>query len=204
MNGKVARLVKKCAIKASPTGIQLTPLHKEPSCRCRGYSQSPSRFRLPLRFSSLPRRLRRHHRNRLPSAGPGKAVETLQSEVLHFRKVRGKEHRRPRLPHLQEPGSFPPRHTLSFRLYMMDVFVSCDLITCLVPSKRTAYQGRVSQLPDGNALRGWGMNALGGGHPSGRGGMGAGAREYLAADGRKEIHSYDDRGLAGAQVEPGR
>ncbi len=131
----------------------------------------------------------------LPSAGPGKAVETLQSEVsISARSAAGSIGGRGYLI-FKNPDRFHLAILSPFGFTMMDVFVSGDLITCLVPSKRTAYQGRVSQLPDGNALRGWGMMRWVVDTPRAGEGVGAGAREYLAADGRKEILSYDDRGL---------
>jgi len=131
----------------------------------------------------------------VPSAGPGKAVDTLQSEVsLSVKSAAGSIGGRGYLI-FKSPDRFHLAVLSPFGFTMMDVFVSGDLITCLIPSKQTAYQGRVSDLPDRNALKGWGMMRWVVDTPRAEEGMGAGAREYLAADGRKELLSYDDRGL---------
>jgi hypothetical protein len=131
----------------------------------------------------------------LPSIKPGKAVDTLQSEVsLSVKSAAGSIGGRGYLI-FKRPDRFHLAVLSPFGTTMMDVFVAEDRITCLIPSKQTAYQGLVSELPDRNALRGWGMMRWVVDTPPVEEGAGAGTREYLAADGRKELLSYDDRGL---------
>jgi outer membrane biogenesis lipoprotein LolB len=130
-----------------------------------------------------------------PSAGPGRTVDTLQSEVSLSVKSGDKSIGGRGYLIFKRPDRFHLAVLSPFGFTMMDVFVADDRITCLIPSKQTAYQGRISDLPDRNALRGWGMMRWVVDTPRAEEGGGAGTREYLAADGRKELLSYDDRGL---------
>lgn len=131
----------------------------------------------------------------VPSAGPGRAVETLQSEVsLSVKSAAGSMGGRGYLI-FKSPDRFHLAVLSPLGFTLMDLFVSGDVITCLIPSKQAAYQGRASDLPDRNALRGWGMMRWVVDTPRAEEGTGPGTREYLAADGRKELLSYDDRGL---------
>jgi len=131
----------------------------------------------------------------MPSVKPGKAVETLQSEVsLSLKSSAGSIGGHGYLV-FRRPDRFHLAVLSPFGLTLMDVYLAGDRITCLVPSKQTAYQGNIAELPDRNALKGWGMMRWVVDSPRAEEGMGAGTREYLGADGRKELLSYDDRGL---------
>ena len=130
-----------------------------------------------------------------PSVKPGKAVETLSSEVSLSVKSGDKSIGGRGYLIFKRPDRFHLAVLSPFGTTMMDVFVADDRITCLIPSKQTAYQGRISELPDRNALKGWGMMRWVVDTPPADEGDGAGTREYLASDGRKELLSYDDRGL---------
>lgn len=131
----------------------------------------------------------------LPSVKPGMAVETLQSEVSLSVRAGGKSMSGRGYLVFKNPDRFHLAVLTPFGTTLMDVFMSEDRITCLIPSKQTAYQGLVSELPDRNALKGWGMMRWVVDTPQAEDGEGAGIREYRAADGRKELLSYDDRGL---------
>jgi hypothetical protein len=130
-----------------------------------------------------------------PSVKPGKAVETLSSEVSLSVKSGDKSIGGRGYLIFKRPDRFHLAVLSPFGTTMMDVFVAEDRITCLIPSKQTAYRGRISELPDRNALKGWGMMRWVVDTPPAEEGVRAGTREYLAADGRKELLSYDDRGL---------
>jgi len=135
-----------------------------------------------------------------PSFRPVGAVETLQSEVSLSvksgeRKIGGRGYLI-----FKRPDRFHLAVLSPFGFTLMDVFVSDDLITCLIPAKQTAYRGRVSELPDTNALRGWGMMRWVVDTPPPAEGRGAGEREYVGSDGKREILSYDARGLLTAKT----
>lgn len=135
-----------------------------------------------------------------PSFRPVGTVETLQSEVSLSvksgdRKIGGRGYLV-----FKRPDRFHLAVISPFGFTLMDVFVSDDLITCLVPAKQTAYQGRVSELPDRNALRGWGMMRWVVDTPPAIEGGSAGDREYLGPDGKREILSYDERGMLTAKT----
>ena len=82
-----------------------------------------------------------------------------------------------------------------FGFTVMDLFVADDQITCLIPSSQTAYQGRISDIPDRNALKGWGMMRWVVENPAVPEDEKISSREYTGPDGKKEILCYDDRGL---------
>jgi len=135
-----------------------------------------------------------------PSFRPVGSVETLQSQVsLSVRSGDRKLGGRGYLV-FKRPDRFHLAVLSPFGFTLMDVFVSDDLITCLIPSKQTAYQGRVSELPDRNALRGWGMMRWVVDTPPATEGTGAGEREYVGSDGKRDILSYDGRGLLTAKT----
>jgi hypothetical protein len=129
------------------------------------------------------------------SVKPGNEIETLQSPVALSVKAGGKSIGGRGYLVFKRPDRFHLAVLSPFGTTLMDVFVSDDRMTCLVPSKQTAYQGRISQLPDRNALRGWGMMRWVVDTPPAPEGTGAGTREYRAADGRTDFLTYDDRGL---------
>lgn len=131
----------------------------------------------------------------LPSVKPGKDIDTLQSAVSLSVKAGGKSIGGRGYLVFKRPDRFHLAVLSPFGTTMMDVFVSDDRMTCLIPSKQTAYQGRISELPDRNALRGWGMMRWVVDTPAAPDGVKAGNREYLASDGRKDILSYDEHGL---------
>jgi hypothetical protein len=135
----------------------------------------------------------------VPSFRPVGSVETLQSEVSLSVKSGEKSIGGHGYLVFKRPDRFHLAVLSPFGFTLMDVFVSDDLITCLIPAKQTAYRGRVSELPDRNALRGWGMMRWVVDTPPANDGAGAGDREYTGPDGKREILSYDDRGFLKAK-----
>jgi hypothetical protein len=131
----------------------------------------------------------------LPSAKPGVQVETLQSEVslsVHSgdKNIGGRGYLVFKQPDRFHLAVFSP-----FGFTLMDLFVANDRITCLIPAKQTAYQGLISDIPDGNALKGWGMMRWVVDTPPASEDNRSVTRNYISPDGRKEILCYDDRGL---------
>jgi len=133
-----------------------------------------------------------------PSFRPIGSVETLQSEVSLSVKSGDRSMGGRGFLVFKRPDRFHLAVLSPFGFTLMDVFVSDDLITCLIPSKQTAYRGRVSELPERNALRGWGMMRWVVDTPPAA--DGAGDREYLTPDGKREILRYDERGLLTGKI----
>ena len=131
----------------------------------------------------------------LPSARPGKQVETLQSEVSLSVRSGDKSMGGHGYLVFKQPDRFHLAVFSPFGFTLMDLFVANDRITCLIPTKQTAYQGLISDIPDGNALKGWGMMRWVVETPPASGSNKAVTRDYVDAEGRREILCYDDRGL---------
>jgi len=136
----------------------------------------------------------------LPSARPGKQVETLQSEVSL--SVRSGEKSIGGRGYLifKQPDRFHLAVFSPFGFTLMDLFVANDRITCLIPAKQTAYQGLISDIPDGNALKGWGMMRWVVETAPVSEGIQAKSQEVITPDGKKEVLSYDDRGLLASKT----
>jgi len=136
----------------------------------------------------------------VPSVKPGKQVETLQSEVsLSVRSGEKSIGGRGYLV-FKQPDRFHLAVFSPFGFTLMDLFVAADQITCLIPAKQTAYQGLISDIPAGNALKGWGMMRWVVETPPADEGKKSATQDYISPDGRKEILCYDDRGLLASKT----
>lgn len=131
----------------------------------------------------------------LPSTAPGKQVETLQSEVSLSVRSGDKSIGGRGYLIFKQPDRFHLAVFSPFGFTLMDLFVADDLITCLIPAQQAAYRGRITDIPERNALKGWGMMRWIVDAPPAPDGEAAATREVTAADGSKEILCYDDRGL---------
>jgi YD repeat-containing protein len=128
-----------------------------------------------------------------PSVAPGKAVETLQSEVTLSVKSGDRSIGGHGYLVFRRPDRFHLALLSPIGFTLLDVYLAGDRITCLVPSKHTAYQGNIAELPDRNALKGWGMMRwVIDTPPAPQGGR---TLERLTPEGKKETLSYDERGL---------
>ncbi len=126
---------------------------------------------------------------------PGKEVETLQSMVsLSFKNPRGSIGGRGYLI-FKRPDRFHLAVLSPFGFTVMEVFVDGDRITCLVPSKDTAYSGALSELSDHNALKGLGMMRRIVDDTSISDATDGRRVERTGTDGEKEILFFDERGL---------
>lgn len=124
---------------------------------------------------------------------PGREVETVQSAVtISIRTPQGSRGGRGFLV-FKRPDRFHMAILSPFGLTLLDVFSADDRLTCLVPSRNTAYSGTIDQLPAREGLRSWGLmrwivekTPVAG--PAIR-------REQVTADGRREEIYYDRQGL---------
>lgn len=130
----------------------------------------------------------------LPSTAPKGAVRTLQSEVSMSLKASGKSIGGRGYLVFREPDRFHLVMLSPFGTTVVEIYVAGDRITCLVPSKQAAYQGAISELPDRNGLRAWGLVRWVIDQPP-PGAVAPGTHEYLTADGKKETLSFDEHGL---------
>jgi hypothetical protein len=126
---------------------------------------------------------------------PGKAVETLQSVVsLSVKNSAGSMGGNGYLI-FKHPDRFHLVVLAPFGVTMMEVFVNGEHMTCLVPSKQTAYTGTFAELPEENALRGWNMMRWVVENPPAASGADGGEQERVREDGGKEFLLFDERGL---------
>ena len=125
---------------------------------------------------------------------PGKEVETLQSVVSLSVKSPVNSMGGNGYLIFKRPDRFHLVILAPFGITVMEVFVNGERVTCLVPSKQTAYTGKFSELPEHNALKGWSMMRWVVETPSAANGAG-GEMERLREDGRKEYLKFDERGL---------
>ncbi|MDD2319650.1 MAG: outer membrane lipoprotein LolB [Geobacteraceae bacterium] len=136
----------------------------------------------------------------VPSAKPGKQVETLQSEVSLSVRSGDKSIGGRGYLIFKQPDRFHLAVFSPFGFTLMDLFVADDRITCLIPAKQTVYQGLISEIPASNALKGWGMMRWVVDSPPAPEDGKAASREYTAPDGKKEVLCYDDRGLLASKT----
>lgn len=136
----------------------------------------------------------------LPSTAPKGDVRTLQSEVSMSLKASGKSIGGRGYLVYKQPDRFHLVILSPFGTTVVEIYVAGDRITCLVPSKQTAYQGRISELPDRNGLKAWSLVRWVIDQPP-PGAVAPGTHEYLAADGKKETLSFDERGLLTGKID---
>lgn len=128
-----------------------------------------------------------------PSSGPGSTVQTLQSEVslsitAGEKKMGGRGYLL-----FKQPDRFHLAVLSPLGFTMMDIYLDNDQLTCLLPTRQTAYQGRISDLPDQNAFRAWSMMRWVVDTPPAS--PGESSRSRVNRDGKREQLLYDARGL---------
>lgn len=138
----------------------------------------------------------------LPSTTPKGDVRTLQSEITLSLKASGKSIGGRGYLVFRQPDRFHLVMLSPFGTTLIEIYVSGDRITCLVPSKQTAYQGSISELPERNGLRAWGLVRWVIDQPP-PGTVAPGVHEYLTAGGKKETLSFDEHGLLTGKINAG-
>ncbi|MFZ3208462.1 MAG: outer membrane lipoprotein LolB [Geobacteraceae bacterium] len=130
-----------------------------------------------------------------PLAGlvQGREVETLQSRISVAIRTPGSSQGGRGYLRFKRPGSFHVAIISPFGPTMLELFITGDRITCLLPSKQIAYAGRLAELPEKEGLRSWGLMrwVVEQPPPVGR----ALSRENVMADGRRESVSYGEQGI---------
>jgi len=123
----------------------------------------------------------------------GKEAETVQSTISIA--IRTPEVSRGGRGYLlfKRPDRFHLAILSPFGLTLLEVFSDGERLTCLVPSKGTAYSGRIADLPAREGLRTWGLMRWVVEKPPVAGP--ALKRDHVTADGRRETVYYDEQGV---------
>lgn len=125
---------------------------------------------------------------------PGKELETLQSSISITVKTGEKSTGGRGYLVYQRPDRFHLLLLSPFGQSLFELYMIGDRITCLVPSKDTAYTGLVSELPDANLLKSWGLMRWATERPSADE-FRSGVRECKGPDGYRQLVTYDKQGL---------
>jgi outer membrane biogenesis lipoprotein LolB len=125
---------------------------------------------------------------------PGKELQTLQSSVSIAVKTGEKSTGGRGYLVYQRPDRFHLLLLSPFGQSLFEVFMIGDRITCLVPSKDAAYTGLVSELPDANPLKNWGLMRWATERPPAEE-FRSGVRECKGPDGHRQLVTYDKQGL---------
>jgi outer membrane biogenesis lipoprotein LolB len=122
---------------------------------------------------------------------PGREVETLQSAISI--SVKSGEHSTSGRGYLifKAPDRFHMAVLSPFGLTVLELFLEKDRLTCLVPSRQTAYSGLMSELPENSGLQSMSMMKWVVAKPPAS--EVAGAKEFTAQDGDRFF--FDEHGL---------
>ncbi|WP_246399481.1 outer membrane lipoprotein LolB [Geomonas silvestris] len=131
---------------------------------------------------------------------PGRQLETLQSSVSL--SLKAGEHGTSGRGYLV--FSYPDRFHIAvlspFGLTVLEIFSDGDRLTCIVPSRQTAYQGRASELPANGVFRSFALFKWVVAHQADPDPSQYGS-EVLNASGDR-VH-YDKFGLMDRKISPG-
>ncbi len=125
---------------------------------------------------------------------PGKELETLQSSISIAVKTGDKNSGGRGYLVYERPDRFHLVVLSPFGQTVLELYMTGDRITCIVPSRDTAYNGLASELPEGNPLKNWGLMRWATERPPADGPQ-PGVRECIAYDGSRELVAYDRQGL---------
>lgn len=135
-----------------------------------------------------------------PLAGivPGSEVETLQSAISM--SVKSGDHSTSGRGYLifKAPDRFHMAVLSPFGLTVLEIFLDKDRLTCLVPSRQSAYSGLISELPEKSGLQEMSMLKWVVAKPPAA--EVAGAREVTAPNGDRFV--FDAHGLLVRKVSP--
>jgi hypothetical protein len=139
--------------------------------------------------------------NKEPLTGivPGREVETLQSSVSV--SARSGEHSTSGRGFLifKQPDRFHMAILSPFGLTAIEVFSGNDRLTCVIPSRQTAYAGLISELPENSSLRSIALMNWVVARPPAASGAPA-SREMTAPSGDRFY--FDEYGLLERKVSP--
>lgn len=129
----------------------------------------------------------------------GREVETLQSPISV--SVRSGEHGTSGRGYLifKKPDRFHMAILSPFGLTAFEIFSDSDRLTCVIPSRQTAYSGFFSELPESNALKSMEMLKWVVARPPAAGPP-PGSRELITNNG--DHYYYDHYGLIERKVSP--
>jgi Outer membrane lipoprotein LolB len=88
---------------------------------------------------------------------PGKEVETLQSSISVSVKTAERSMAARGFLIFKRPDRFHLAVLSPFGLTLVDIYSDSDRFTCVIPTRQTAYSGRISELPDRDGLKAWAM-----------------------------------------------
>ncbi len=88
---------------------------------------------------------------------PGKEVETLQSSISVSVKTPERSMGGHGFLIFKRPDRFHLAVLSPFGLTLVDIYSDGDRFTCVIPTRQTAYSGRISELPDRDGLKAWAM-----------------------------------------------
>lgn len=124
---------------------------------------------------------------------PGREVETLQSALSISLKTAGRSMGGRGFMIFKQPDRFHMALLSPFGPTLADIYSDGERLTCVIPSRHTAYSGLISELPDREGLKAWAMMRwvvermpVTGTAP---------AREQINRSGARERLYYDEQGL---------
>src|SRR6266568_1742976 len=88
---------------------------------------------------------------------PGKEVETLQSSISVSVKTPERSIGGHGFLIFKRHDRFHLAVLSPFGLTLVDIYSDGDRFTCVIPTRQTAYSGRISELPDRDGLKAWAM-----------------------------------------------
>jgi len=88
---------------------------------------------------------------------PGREVETLQSSVSLSIRTADRSMGGRGFLIFKRPDRFHMAVLSPFGLTLADIYSDGERLTCVIPSRQTAFSGLVSELPDRDGLKAWAM-----------------------------------------------
>lgn len=129
---------------------------------------------------------------------PGLVVETLQSSVAFSVTSDGRSMGGRGFLVFARPDLFHLAILSPFGSVLADIYSEGERITCVVPGKKTAYRGLVSEVPDQSGLRAWAlMRWVVERTPVAGPAL---VRENVNSSGVMELLYYDEQGLLARKV----
>jgi len=135
-----------------------------------------------------------------PPLSPGREMETLQSSVTIAVRTGEKSAGGRGYLIYRHPDRFHFVLLSPFGSTLFELYLDGERLTCVVPSRKTAYAGLVSELPDNNILNSWGLMRWAAERTPDREGS-AGTMIGESPTRGRQVVTYDDRGLVEAKED---